>query len=127
MASVVLDSSAILAHLNDEPGAERVSDFLGDALISAVNYAEVVTKLIEWKVNLDTIRAAISRYGLQIAPFDTVLAEETGALRLKTKAFGLSLGDRACLALAAQFQLPVLTADRAWKELDLPIDIQLLR
>jgi ribonuclease VapC len=127
MASVILDSSAILAHLNNEPGSERVSEFLGDALISAVNYAEVVTKLIEWKVSIDTIRAALSRYGLQIIAFDTFLAEETGALRPKTKAFGLSLGDRACLALAARFQLPVLTTDRVWKELGLPIDIQLLR
>ncbi len=127
MASIIFDSSAVLAHLNEEPGSERVSDLLGDALISAVNFAEVVSKLSEWKVDIDTIRAALSRYGLQIVAFDAVLAEMTGALRLKTKPFGLSLGDRACLALAERFQLPVLTTDRMWKEISLPIEIQLLR
>jgi PIN domain nuclease of toxin-antitoxin system len=122
-----MDSSAILAHLNNEPGSERVSELLGDALISAVNFAEVVTKLIEWKASIEVIRAALSRYGLQIIAFDASLAEQAGVLRSKTKAFGLSLGDRACLALAERFNLPVLTADRSWKELNLPIDVQLLR
>jgi PIN domain nuclease of toxin-antitoxin system len=100
---------------------------LGDALISAVNFAEVVTKLIEWKASIEVIRAALSRYGLQIIAFDASLAEQAGVLRSKTKEYGLSLGDRACLALAERFNLPVLTADRTWKELNLPIDVQLLR
>jgi PIN domain nuclease of toxin-antitoxin system len=127
VARIVLDSSAILAHLNDEPGSERATPFFGDALISAVNLAEVVAKLAEHGAGLNLIRAALSRYGLQIAAFDEELAERTGALRAKTKAFGLSLGDRACLALAQRMALPVLTADRAWKDLNLSIEVQLLR
>jgi PIN domain nuclease of toxin-antitoxin system len=123
----VLDSSVILAHLNDEPGSERAAPFFGDALISAVNMAEVVSKLVEHGASLNLIRAALSRYGLEIAAFDEELAERTGALRAKTKAFGLSLGDRACLALAGRLALPVLTADRTWKDLNLSIDVRLLR
>src|ERR1700745_4218956 len=108
MASVVFDSSVVLAHINNEPGSERISHLFGDAVISAVNFAEVITKLAEWQVAMETIRSALSRYGLQIVVFDERLAERTGALRSKTKAFGLSLGDRACLALAEALRLPVL-------------------
>ncbi len=127
MASIVVDASVILAHLNNEPGSERAAALFGDALISTVNLAEIVTKLVERGASLALIRPALSRYGLQAVPFDEDLAERTGALRAKTKAFGLSLGDRACLALAEQSGLPVLTADRAWKETGLAIDVQILR
>lgn len=127
MASIVFDASVILAHINSEPGSERAEALFGDALISAVNVAEVVSKLVERGAGLGLIRAALSRYGLQIAVFDADLAERTGALRAKTKSFGLSLGDRACLALAERSALPVLTADRTWKDLNLSIEVQLLR
>jgi PIN domain nuclease of toxin-antitoxin system len=127
MASIVFDSSAVLAHLNNEPGSERAAPLFGDALICAVNFAEIVTKLVERGIALDIIRAALARYGLQVVVYDEALAERTGALRARTKASGLSLGDRACLALAERFGLPVLTADRMWKGLDLSIDVQLLR
>ena len=100
MASIVFDSSVILAHLNNEPGSERAAPLFGDALISAVNFAEVVAKLVERGACLDLVRAALSRYGLQIAAFDEELAERTGALRAQNEGLGLSLGDRACLALA---------------------------
>ncbi len=127
MASIVLDSSVVLAHLGGEPGSERAAGYFGDALICAVNLSEVVAKLAERGVSLGLIRAALSRYGLQVAAFDEELAERTGALRPSTKAFGLSLGDRACLALAERSALPVLTADRMWKDLNLSIEVQLLR
>lgn len=127
MARVVLDSSVILAHINDEPGSDNAAQYFGDALISAVNLAEVAGKLVERGASLGLVRLALSRYGLQVAVFDEELAELTGALRARTKSFGLSLGDRACLALGQRFSLPVLTADRMWKELELPIEVQLLR
>ncbi len=127
MASIVFDASVVLAHLNNERGAERATHFLGDAIICAVNYSEVIAKLIERGASLSLIRPALSRYGLEIAPFDEDLAERAGALRAKTKALGLSLGDRACLALAERSRLPVLTADRMWKDLSLHIDVQILR
>jgi ribonuclease VapC len=127
LASIVLDSSAILAHLNSEPGSERAAPYFGDALVSAVNLSEIIAKLIERGVGLAVIRSALSRYGLEIAPFDYHLAERAGALRAVTKGLGLSLGDRACLALAEQEALPVLTADKSWKPLNLSIDVLLLR
>ncbi len=127
MARIVLDSSVILAHINDEPGSERAESFFGDALMSAVNLAEVVTKLVERGAGLDIVRPALALYGLQIAPYDEDQAERTGALRAQTRDFGLSLGDRACLALAERFELPVLTADKMWKDLNLSIEVRLLR
>jgi PIN domain nuclease of toxin-antitoxin system len=127
VASIVLDASVILAHINGEPGSERAEAFFGDALISSVNLAEVVGKLAERGASVGLVRAALSRYGLQVAAFDEDLAERAGALRPQTKAFGLSLGDRACLALAQRSALAVLTADRAWKDLNLPVEVQLLR
>ncbi len=127
MASIVFDASVILAHLNNEPGSDRAAGFLGRALISTVNLAEIVSKLVERGASLSLIRPALSRYGLQVIPFDEDLAERTGALRARTKAFGLSLGDRACLALAERSGLPVLTADRIWKDLDLSVSVEILR
>jgi ribonuclease VapC len=127
VARMVLDSSVILAHINDEPGSDNAAQYFGDALISAVNLAEVTGKLVERGASLGLVRLALSRYGLQVAIFDEELAELTGALRAATKSFGLSLGDRACLALGQRYSLPVLTADRMWKELGLPIEVRLLR
>ncbi len=127
MASIVFDASVILAHLNGEPGADRAAAHLGDAIMCAVNLSEIIAKLVERGAGLSLIRPALSRYGLEIAPFDEDLAERAGALRASTKAFGLSLGDRACLALAERSRLPVLTADRMWKDLGLHIDVQILR
>jgi ribonuclease VapC len=127
VASIVLDASVILAHINGEPGSERAASFFGDALISAVNLAEVVGKLVERGVGLGLVRQALSLYGLQVVAFDEELAELTGALRPETRALGLSLGDRACLALAQRSALPALTADRAWKDLHLSVEVQLLR
>ena len=127
MASIVFDASVILAHLNSEPGADRAAAFLGDAIMCTVNYSEIVAKLVERGASVSLIRPALSRYGLQIVPFDEDLADRAGALRAKTKSFGISLGDRACLALAERSRLPVLTADRIWKDLDLHIEVQILR
>jgi ribonuclease VapC len=127
VASIVFDASVILAHLNNEPGADRAAAHLGDAIMCAVNLSEIIAKLVERGASLSLIRPALSRYGLQIVPFDEDLAERAGGLRARTKAFGLSLGDRACLALAERSRLPVLTADRMWAEIDLHIDVQILR
>jgi ribonuclease VapC len=127
VASIVFDASVILAHINGEPGSERAADFFGDALISAVNLAEVVGKLVERGIGLEVARHALSLYGLQVVALDEELAERTGALRLQTRSRGLSLGDRACLALAGRVALPALTADKAWKDLELPVEVRLLR
>ena len=127
MASAILDTSALLAYVKGEQGAELVASLIGDAAISAVNFAEAVSKLVEKGATLDLARAALGVANVDIVDFDRALAEQTGALIAKTKRSGLSLGDRACLALAAREQVPVLTGDRAWSKLGLNIEIRLIR
>jgi len=127
MADVLLDASAVLARLFREPGAERVAASLPGALVSAVNYAEVVGKLIDFRTPVEAAAVVASDLGLVVAPFEASDAAEAGLLRAVTRPLGLSLGDRACLALARRLDLPVLTADRAWVELDLGVEVVLIR
>lgn len=124
---MVLDASALLALINAEPGAEMVAAALADATIGTVNLAEVVTKLIELGIREQDAWAEASDLVPRVVDFDLDLARRTARLRPPTRAFGLSLGDRACLALAEFLRLPVLTADRAWQKLSLPVDIRLIR
>jgi PIN domain nuclease of toxin-antitoxin system len=114
MASVVLDASAVLAVLNAETGAEIVIAALDDAVISAVNFAEVVSKLVERGAGLADIREAFTGIDARVVDFDLALAERAGTLRAETRHLGLSLGDRACLALAEREGAPALTCDRSW-------------
>jgi PIN domain nuclease of toxin-antitoxin system len=124
---VVLDASALLTVFNAEPGAERVIELLPTAIISAVNLAEVVAKLQERGMPDDRIRANIEALELSVVPFDETLAMEAGLLRAATRTAGLSLGDRACLALAAARGATALTTDRAWDALGIGIAIELAR
>lgn len=114
MSDVVLDASALLALLFAEPGAEAVAAVLADALISSVNLAEVASRLTDRGVPEADARAAIAATGVRIVEFDSDQAWEAARLRGPTRAAGLSLGDRACLALARTRSLPALTGDRAW-------------
>lgn len=125
--SVVLDSSAMLAVLQQEPGGELVAPAIATALISTVNFAEVVTKLIGRGGDAGTVRADLNALSVSVVDFTRDLAVEAGVLVTHTKNRGLSLGDRACLALARREKLPVMTADRAWKNLDVGVKIQLIR
>lgn len=127
MPKIVLDASALLAFLNGEPGAEKVAAVLGDAMISAVNFAEAATKLALKGSAFRRTLAELTDAELEVVDFDRSLAEETGALALSTRERGLSLGDRACLALARRERTTALTADRAWKHFALGIDIQYIR
>ena len=127
MASVVLDASALLAHIREEPGSSLVADLAADALMSTVNLAEVFSKLMERGLSADQADAIVYRYGFEVVPFDEELARRTGALRPATKTLGLSLGDRACLALALREALPVVTTDRNWTKLTLGIEIKVAR
>jgi ribonuclease VapC len=114
MSEAVLDSSAVLAVLLAEPGAEIVRPSLPGALVCAVNVAEVVSKLVERGMPAPAARQAIVTIGVEIVDFGVDLACLTGDLHTRTRGAGLSLGDRACLALAQQRDLPAMTADRAW-------------
>jgi len=114
VSDAVLDSSALLALLLAEPGAEAVTRALPGALLSAVNLAEIVAKLSERGMPAGEARTAVEATGVDIVDFTADQACLCGELRGSTKARGLSLGDRACLALARTHALPVITADRAW-------------
>jgi PIN domain nuclease of toxin-antitoxin system len=123
----VLDATAVLALLNDEPGADLVASLLQTAVISTVNLAEVVSKLAEAGMPEPTIRTVISELGLKTVSFDETLAFRAGLLRPATSKYGLSLGDRACLALGQHLRKPVLTADRMWRSLKLNVGVRLIR
>ena len=127
MAEVVLDASALLALLNSEQGADPVAAALPGATISAVNLSEVVSKLAEAEMPEEAIREAIQGLAMEVVTFDRDQAYEAGLLRPFTRGAGLSLGDRACLALARRLALPALTADRSWEGLGIGITIQVIR
>ena len=112
----VLDASALLCLLNGEPGAERVAEALPRSAVSAVNLSEVVSKLADAGGAQDRIELALRALHLRVVPFDEAQAMGAGALRPQTKRLGLSLGDRACLALAKHLSATALTADRVWAD-----------
>ncbi len=126
MSNWVLDASALMAFLYGEPGIERVAGALATgAAISAVNLSEVVAKLADRGTPEREIRDTLETLGLDITEFDADDALAAGLLRPSTRAAGLSLGDRACLALGQQSGVPVLTADTLWSTLDLGPDIEI--
>ena len=125
--TLVLDASSVLAFLHDEPGADRVWSVLSEAMVSAVNWSEVVQKSLRRRVDITGMRQEFAQAGVVFVPFTAGHAEIAALLWDKTHHLGLSLADRACLALAMERQVPILTADRAWSGLDLGLDIQLIR
>jgi PIN domain nuclease of toxin-antitoxin system len=127
VSSVVLDASALLALLNDEPGRDRVEKALDDSIIGAVNYCETLGKLIDAGVPEDDARHSIDLLNIDIVEFDTELAFRAAAIRPMTKRLGLSLGDRCCLALGLDRKATVLTAERSWSKLKLGLKIEVIR
>lgn len=127
MAAWVLDSSTVLAALRGEPGGDEARAQFEQSLISAVNLAEVVGRLVDLGYDQDEAKTYARLGDYAVAPFDMALGLRAGELRAATRRLGLSLGDRACLALAEREGLPVLTADRAWATLDIGVEIRLIR
>jgi PIN domain nuclease of toxin-antitoxin system len=127
MSEFVLDASALLALLNQEPGSEAVASIITQAAISAVNLSEVVAKLAEAGMPEAVLRQVLEGLGFEVVPFDETQAFIAGLLRSQTRSLGLSFGDRACLALARERNLPVLTTDRVWENLNLGIEIRVVR
>ena len=125
--SVVLDASALLAYLQDEPGGERVRAVLAQAVMSTVNWAEVVGKARGQGVDTQGLQDDLASLGLALEPFSAAQAERAGRSREHTTRWGLSLGDRACLALGRDRGETVLTADRAWLHLHLGVDVEAIR
>src|SRR5215203_26516 len=126
MGEVVLDASAILAVVNREPGADRVVAVSDGATASALILAEVVSWLAARDTPVDQIHGTVAAFNLVIQPFHHARAVAAGLLISKTRHQGLSLADRACLALAIELGLPVMTADRHWRDLDLGVDVRLI-
>jgi PIN domain nuclease of toxin-antitoxin system len=127
---MVLDSSALLALLRNEPGADLVKPELATGVMSAVNYAETLGRFERDRAGLGLSMAAQVRGAIgEIVPLDASLAERAAGLVPHTIEFGLSLGDRCCLALALQRECTVMTGDRIWLKLKLPkpLDIRVIR
>lgn len=132
-ATSVLDASALLAYLQGESGANVVAIALTQgAAMSSINWAETLSKLAERGQDPEDVTSQLLSQGLlnnvlHIHPVDEGLARSIAKLRLPTQSIGLSLGDRACLALALELQLPALTSDQIWRTLNLGIVITIIR
>lgn len=124
---VVLDASALLAFLQDEPGSDAVENVLAEACMSAVNWSEVIQKSVAAEVDVIGLRADLEALGLEVHDFTPAYAEAVGNLWAKTRRYGLSLGDRACMCLGIALKLPVMTTDKAWKKVNLPVRVQVIR
>lgn len=116
MTSVVLDASAVLALVRDEPGADKVAPHVGRAAISAVNLQEVIQELLLSGLDEATTRELLDELRLDVRAHDVGAAYAAAALHAQTRQYGRGLGDRSCLALAMQLGVPALTADREWKK-----------
>jgi PIN domain nuclease of toxin-antitoxin system len=133
--TVVLDASALLAYLKDEPGADVVEAILPESVISSVNWAEVIQKSISAGVVVEGMLDDLQALGLVVEPFIPEDGEAAGRLWEKTRSLGLSLGDslrdgiaeRACLSLGLRLEVAILTSDRAWLNLNLGLDIRAVR
>ena len=129
MPACVIDTSAVFADLNDEPGADVARRWLRDAAVSALNLQEIVSKMIDKGVPAEATPAILERLRLAVHELDEILAVEAGLARAATARVGLSHGDRACLALAKKLGLPAVTADRAWASVAdaLQVEVVLVR
>jgi len=124
---IALDASAVLALLFREPGHERVASALQDACISVVNLSEVLGRFARDGHSSLQVLSRLQATGIDFCDFDVSQAALASDLLPKTRHLGLSLGDRCCLALAASRGCPALTADAAWSDLSLGIDIVQIR
>jgi ribonuclease VapC len=133
LSACVLDASALLAYLHGETGADVVTEALAEtAAISAANWAETLSKLVDIGHQPTESATALREQGvldalLEVEPLTEIDAVRMAELRTETRDAGLSLGDRACLALGLRLGLPIVTADRAWEGLGLEVEIRPIR
>ena len=128
-SSVVLDASALLAMLHNETGSDVVLEHMAgnDAYVCSVNLCEVASKFDELGKSAEDFRVSFGELGIAVKGFDEALALDTAKLRKKTRELGLSLGDRACIALSKKMDCVAVTADSAWQSLDDEFKIALIR
>ena len=124
---ILLDASAFLALLLEEPGADTVAGVLDQAVIGAVNLAETLEVVLRRGITPDRAARWVEELGLPVLPFDAACAAAAARLLAAYRRQGLSLGDCACLGTAQALALPVLTADRAWAGLALDVDLRVIR
>lgn len=125
--TIVLDASAFLAMIKGEKGWDRVAAVLSTSTMSVVNAAEVYSKMVDWGMTRDEQFKFHALLENIVQPFDLDLAVRSGALRGPTRARGLSLADRACLAYAQSLGVPAMTADKAWAGTKIDVAIELVR
>ena len=125
--TVVIDTSVVLAAMLGERGGEAIGKPDQFLHLSVVNLAEIHTKVVEGGGSIEDASSFLRSLPLRVRAFREVHAEEVGRLRATTRHMRLSLGDRACLSLARITGLPVLTADQRWAELDVGIEVRLVR
>lgn len=125
--SVVLDVSALLAFLQDEPGASVVDDLLDESLISSVNWSDVIQRALARGVPTEGLRADLEALSLEIAAFTSEHVKRATMIWGETRRMGLSLADCACLALGLESGLPVYTADRSWSKLKLGLEVRVVK
>jgi ribonuclease VapC len=127
VAEAVLNASALLAFLRKQPGANEVAAVFTRSCISAVNLAETISKMIEYGNPLDDVSYQIERLRIPVFPFHAEPAKLVASLWKATRPAGLSLGDRACLALGLPQGLPVLATDRNWAKADVGVKVEMIR
>ena len=128
MSKVVLDASALIAYIKREPGAENLIELLPHSIISSVNYAEVTTVLSKLGMTANIIEMTLKNMVGEVIAYDQSQALITGILQVDTQAKGLSLGDRACIALGVIMNIPIYTADKIWAKLEIEgLNINLIR
>lgn len=123
----VLDASAVLCLLFGEPGSDKVEATLPGAKLGVINYQEVIAKLIDRGVPPEEVVEDLSKLEVELVPADQKQAELAGLMRETTREAGLSLADRACLALALRNRATAVTTDRAWAKVDVGVTIDVVR
>jgi ribonuclease VapC len=127
VTEAILDASALIAFLRNERGAEKVTAVVARSCISSVNLAETLSKMIEYGKPLEEVAYQIERLRIPVIPFDAEQARIAASLWKPTRAVGMALGDRACLALALKAGVPAMTAEKDWVKVDVGVKVELIR
>ncbi len=124
----VLDASALMAYFRQEPGGDVVADLLtSEARVSSLNWSEVHQKLGRLGLDADMLTTRLLDVGVKVEPFDQADAVVASKLYRATSPGGVSLADRACLALGYRLGVPVYSADRQWSRIDVCADVRMIR
>jgi ribonuclease VapC len=127
VAAAVLDASALIAFLRKEPGSEKVTAVLPRSCISAVNLAETLGKMVEHGKPLEGVCYQVERLRVSVVPFDEEQARIAASMWKPTRIIGMSLGDRACIALALKTSLPAFTTEEKWTRCELGVQVVKIR